>query len=356
MRPSSLAVAIAMAGCGTVHAAGTFITLQTRGAQTTKVSQNGEYLSAYVRGTGGVRWTRSTGAEELVPDMDFSNGINNLGTVSGVVPVDGGIDNGGLDIPALSPVSASAPHVLTLPAGVANTEVFDVSDDGTAVGIAFDSDYVTTAAYYWTAAGGAIELPVDNAAGGTRANAISADGRVVAGFNDGTNGFRRGVVWVDRIATYVQKPDGASLGAANAVSGNGAFVVGRDYPMADGSKASWRWNVETGEVTPIPGIPSVFGVSDDGQTVVGATGQFDSPSVRLFIWTEAGGTQPFSDYLTAQGVNIPLPLPLKGSLTSVSGDGSTIGGWLYTSAGIRSFVVLLNLPDRIFEDGFDTAP
>jgi len=100
----------------------------------------------------------------------------------------------------------------------------------------------------------------------------------------------------------------------------------------------------------------VFGVSDDGQTVVGATGQFDSPSVRLFIWTEAGGTQPFSDYLTAQGVNIPLPLPLKGSLTSVSGDGSTIGGWLYTSAGIRSFVVLLNLPDRIFEDGFDTAP
>jgi hypothetical protein len=41
---------------------------------------------------------------------------------------------------------------------------------------------------------------------------------------------------------------------------------------------------------------------------------------------------------------------------SVSGDGSTIGGGLCTNAGIRSFVVLLNLPDLIFEDGFDTAP
>jgi hypothetical protein len=68
------AVVIAIAGCGTVHAAGTFIMLQAQGAQTAKISQNGEYLSACIHGTDGARWTRSTGIEQLVPDSVSGDG------------------------------------------------------------------------------------------------------------------------------------------------------------------------------------------------------------------------------------------------------------------------------------------
>lgn len=81
------AVVIAIAGCDTVHAAGTFIMLQAQGAQTTKISQSGEYLSACIHGTGGVRWTRPTGIEQLVPDSVSGDGS----TIGGWFYINAGI-------------------------------------------------------------------------------------------------------------------------------------------------------------------------------------------------------------------------------------------------------------------------
>ena len=360
MRSSVLAGVIAATACAAVQAQGTFIPLETPNAQATKISQNGDYLTAFVAGTGGMRWIRATGEEQLVQGMDYSNGVNNLGTVSGAIPVDGGTGNGGHDLPAVSPLGASAPQELPLPAGTDNANVYDVADDGSAVGLAWSDDFSVAKAYYWTSADGAIDLPVTDSSTASRANAISADGTVIGGWNDDPDtGFRRGVIWQNRVPFYPLDATGANVGEADGVSGNGQFVVGSTYSNEDGSVTSWRWNADTDEVISIPVMPFAFGVSDDGKTIVGASGFFDDPPRAAYIWTEANGSQLLSDYLAAHAVDVPDGWDFSGGLTAVSGDGSQIAGWtLFSPDGMRSFVVTgLNAPgDDIFLDGFDGTP
>jgi hypothetical protein len=362
MRLSPYAAAVAMIACASAQA-GTFIPLQTPLGQAVKFSQNGEYLSIFVNQGSGVRWTRSTGVEEALSGLNYSNGINNLGVVAGSVALNGGDGNGGNDIPALLPIGATAPTELALPADTQNANVYDVSDDGSAVGLTWTSDFSIARAYYYSSTDDAvIPLPVDSPDESSRANSISADGSVIVGWNaDPQTGGWRGVVWKDQVATYpTVTVDGADInvGDGSAVSGNGQWAVGNGYPTADGSSAAWLLNVQTGELTAIPGIPFAFGVSDDGKTVVGASGFFDFPPRAAYIWTEADGTVMFTDYMASRGIDYPTDWGFEGGLTAVSGDGSTVAGWTRASPnGMQSFVVTgVDAPvDALFADGFDGA-
>jgi hypothetical protein len=346
---TGLAAAFATAG-GVAHAA-SMIELQTPNAQATKFSQNGEYLVASVFGAGGLRWDAASGTETLVPGMVYVNGINNLGTVSGALSNDGGSANGGHDLPAVSPIGAATPTALPIQAGIDNVDVYDLADDGSAVGLAWTDDFSIAKAYYYSPVDGVVDLPVDNTTSASRGNVISADGHVVGGWSDDPKtGFRRGVVWKDRVATYVQDANGDAVGETDGISGNGQWAVG----------SGWRMNVQTGDVIAIPDMPFAFGVSDDGSMIVGASGFFDNPPRALLIWTEAGGSQILTDYLADRGIEIPsdLTLPLAGGLTAVSGDASKIAGWTFGSGGMVSFVVDgANSPvDHLFTDGFDPPP
>ncbi|HEY6942254.1 hypothetical protein [Dokdonella sp.] len=350
-RVLAAALAAVLVSTGGSAEAASLIELTTPNAQATKFSQNGEYLVGSVFGAGGLRWTASTGSEDLVQDMVYVNGINNLGTVSGARSDDGGSANGGHDLPAVSPIGATTSTPLPLPAGIDNVDVYDLADDGTAVGLAWTDDFSVAKAYYYSPVDGVVDLPVDNTTSASRGNVVSADGHVVGGWSDDpVTGFRRGVVWVDRVATYVRDGDGNDLGETDGISGNGQWAVG----------SGWRMNVQTGEITAIPGMPFAFGVSDDGSMIVGASGFFDNPPRALLIWTEAGGSQILTDYLADRGIAIPgdLTLPLQGGLTAVSGDASKIAGWTYGSSSIVTFVVDgANEPiDKLFADGFDPPP
>lgn len=355
MRISPIAAALAIAlaaGGGAAHAAGSMTLLQTPNAQAIKFSQNGEYLSASTFGAGGVRWTASTGAEDILPDMVYVSGVNNLGTVAGARSDDGGSANGGHDLPAVSPIGAAMSTALPLQAEMDNADIYDVADDGTAVGLTWTDDWSVAKAYYHSPVDGLVDLPVDNTTSASRGNVISADGHVVGGWSDDpTTGFRRGVVWIDRVATYVHDAEGNDVGETDGISGNGQWAVG----------GGWRMNVQTGEVTTIADMPFAFGVSDDGKTIVGASGFFDNPPRALIIWTEAGGTQMLVDFLAERGITVPdgVASPMQGGLTAVTGDGSKVAGWAFASAGGNvSFVVDgANLPpDHLFSDGFDPPP
>lgn len=349
--PIAAALAAALASAGsTAHAAGSVTVLQTPNAQATKFSQNGEYLVGSMYGAGGVLWTASTGTETGLSDLVYANGVNNLGTVSGASSTDGGSANGGHDLPALLPLGGS-PAALPLPDGTDNVDVYDVADNDTAIGLAWSDDWAVAKAYYHSTADGVVDLPVDNTTSASRANVISADGQIVGGWSDDPDtGFRRGVVWIDRVATYIRDEKGNDYGETDGISGNGQWAVG----------SGWRMNVQTGEITSIPDMPFAFGVSDDGKTIVGASGFFDTPPRALIIWTEAGGSQMLVDYLQERGIDRPaeLPLPLQGGLTAISGDGSKVAGWTYGSTGMVSIVVDgANLPvDHVFSDGFDPPP
>ena len=346
--PIAAALAVALASAGSSAQAGSVTVLQTQGAMATKVSQNGEYVVTYLSGGGGMRWTAATGAEDILPDFVYANGINNLGTVSGATSTDGGAGNGGHDLPALAPVGSPVVS-LPIPVGFDSVDVYDVADDGTAVGLASFEDFTDAKAYYYSPVDGLVDLPVDNTTAPSRANMISADGHVVGGWSDDpVNGDRRAVVWVDRVATYVLDDAGNALPETNGVSGNGQWAVG----------TGWRMNVQNGQVDIIPGLPFAFGVSDDGKTIVGATGFFDTPPRALMIWTEANGPQLLVDYLAERAIALPPELPLQGGLTGISGDGSKIAGWTYGATDVVSIVIDgANAPiDHLFADGFDPPP
>jgi uncharacterized membrane protein len=165
----------------------------------------------------------------------------------------------------------------------------------------------------------------------SRANGTNADGGVVVGWQDASDGFRQAAVWNMGIQTVLTNATGEPLSEAQAVNETGEWVVG------DGSFSTldqaWRWNAVTG-VEPL-GIlnPSGFlprgaatAISDDGSVIVGYEREFGSfPTGGIgFIWTAATGMLNLNDYLDSLGINrngFNASLPL-----AISGDGRTIGG------------------------------
>lgn len=350
VRPLFVAVSLALVS-GLAHASGTFTALQTPGLTLGKVSANGEYAVGTAGGQG-VRWTRSTTAEEMLPSLDTALGINNSGTVAGAVPwTDGTLQR---DLGALQPVGQDAVELTaTLQT---NSNAYDVADDGTAVGLSFGDNFVGPAvAFVWTEAEGMTALPVNRPDTYSRANVISADGHVIAGWNDQEDGFRTAVVWKDRVPTDVVDRDGLAVGEADGISVDGTFVVGSSYTDILGNSGSWRWNSSSNTMIMIPLMTFAFGVSANGNTVVGNTGFFDDPPRAAVIWRKDVGSMMLADYLAEQQIAVPDGWDLSGGLTGISADGRTLVGWgsIQGDPNTWSYVITIDPPDAIFADGFD---
>ncbi len=337
---------------GSAHATGRFIALQTPNLTLGKVSANGEYAVGSTFDGFGFRWTRSSGAEEVLPALDTAIGVNNLGTVSGAVPENGGVNNGGRDLGAFQPVGGD-PIQLTSPLQT-NSNGYDVADDGTVVGLSFGDNFVGPAiAFAWTPDEGMTALPVNRPDTYSRANVISADGRVIAGWNDQSDGSRTAVVWKDRVPTDLVDRNGLAVGEADGISIDGTYVVGSYYTDIDGNTGSWRWNSNTHTMTLIPVMTFAFGVTRTGSTVVGNTGFFDDPPRAAIIWRKDIGAMLLADYLAEQNITVPEGWDLSGGLTGISADGRVLVGWGTGPLGAQSYVIMIDAPDTLFRDGFD---
>ena len=345
--------ALSLAVCSYANASGTFTALDTPNVQITKLSSNGAYAVGTTFSLAGFRWTASTGAEELLPELDVAMGINNSGTVAGAVPENGGSANGGRDLGAYLAVGDS-PIQLTSPLKT-NSNGYDISDDGTVVGLSFNDSFVGPAvAFVWTAAEGMTALPVNRPDNYSRANTISADGHVIAGWNDQDDGFRTAVVWQDRVPVDIADHDGIAVGEADGISANGQWVVGSFYTDIDGNSGSWLWNGATGGIQLIPVMTFAFGVSNDGNTIVGNTGFFDDPPRAALIWRKNVGTVFLADYLAEEGITVPDGWDLSGGLTAISADAHTLGGWGFGPGGTtQSYIIHIDRRDSIFANGFD---
>ena len=345
---------LSLALAGAAHASGTFTELQTPNLTITKLSANGQYAVGSTFAPAGFRWTAAGGIEEILPDLNVAMGINNSGTVAGAVPENGGVANGGRDLGAFQAIGAS-PSLLTQTLQT-NSNGYDISDDGTVVGLSFGDNFVGPAvAFAWTSAEGMISLPVNRPDNYSRANAISADGHVIVGWNDQDDGFRTAVIWHDRVPMDVVDGDGLAVGEADGVSADGTFVVGAFYTDIDGNSGCWRWSEETG-VELIPTMTFAFGISADGNTIVGNTGFFDDPPRAAMIWRKGRGTVLLQDYLAEQGIEVPAGWDLSGGLTAISADRHTLGGWGFGPLGTQSYIIHIDRADPIFANGFDGTP
>ncbi len=148
----------------------------------------------------------------------------------------------------------------------------------------------------------------------TRANAVSADGNVIVGWEDDPHpsGYPhnpwRGVIWWQGTERLIH-PYGW-IGEAKNVNENGTVIVGRGH--AGSYRHAYLWTpweaIDLGALT--RGVtPSkqeeedqsmAWGVSDDGSVVVGDSGR--EPPLDGFIWTPETGMVRFAVYLKSKGV------------------------------------------------------
>jgi hypothetical protein len=152
------------------------------------------------------------------------------------------------------------------------------------------------------------------------------------------------------------------VGSVNAANRDGTILVGG---LAGTNEWTWGedaylWSPATGTrnlgnfsfpcevIAPwdCAWIPEVvfpaeaFGVSDNGDIVIGRAGDFWNGFIG-FLWTESLGMIDFNEFLQGQGIMEAYSTALIGPL-AVSGDGKTIVGWGLSDVAQVSFAVTLD--------------
>jgi uncharacterized membrane protein len=359
--------------------AGSFTDIGVPGAQLTSLSRNGR-LAAGINGSSAWRWNKDRGSVDMTGFLS-SNGMNSWGQpVAGAYTATGDMADASAAIYYSNSDLVGGPVVIgAFPGGgggfdQGSGEAYGISDNGIAVGLAYDATN-NPIAFRWTQADGMTRLAVNRPDTFSRANGISRDGSVIYGWNDQDTGFRSGVIWVDGKPIDLVDADGNPIGEALAASADGHVVVGAGYNTVNGSEA-WRWTAATGAQpigllasTPAkPGkrkaLPAkivrseradarlapgtngfsfaeayAFAVSDNGNFVVGSSGSF--PFREAIVWTPSGGMQHLADYAAAHGVAIPAGWDLN-TADAVSADGQTIAGWGFGPSSVGSFVIDLH--------------
>lgn len=209
---------------------------------------------------------------------------------------------------------------------------YSVSGDGSiVVGLAWDSKMQYMAhGFRWEKATGMTDLGSLEPTRASRANKISADGRVIVGWNDDWFGYRQGAKWVDGREELIIGPDGY-VGEALGVNGDGSVIVGTQ--CNEGGQA-WIWKLGSGlrcigftRITPEGPIPVesyAFAVNEDGSVIGGTSGigamrqaivWFNGKPILLDSWLKNRGVDT-----TGWSLN---------SVTGVSPDGKTLVGWGY---------------------------
>lgn len=186
----------------------------------------------------------------------------------------------------------------------------------------------------------------------SRADAVSADGSVIVGWQDAINGVRQGAMWRNGVQELLKDNDGNILGAATAVSADGKTVVGIKNTTGEG----YIWNETDGTVFVSSDNPdyitSMSVLSDDGKTALGLS--FDpTQSILLaegFIWTKEGGKVNLNDYVASLGfddLGIVFAVP-----TGISPDGKYLGGIgaNFAEGDAKGFLIKLPAEDLATND------
>lgn len=200
---------------------------------------------------------------------------------------------------------------------------------------------------------------------GTRANAISGDGRTVVGHVDAAGW--KGAAWFDGEFTLIGQDDPKGwVGSVNAVTPDGQFMIGSEAGSDEWGQGigAYIWSAESGtrnlghtsllctdvytaEECANPWMPvtfelpaTAFALSDDGRIVLGRSGSPWDGFVG-WIWMEELGMVDFNDFLQGQGIIEAYLNGLIGAL-AISGDGKTIVGWGLGPSDQMSFAVTLD--------------
>ena len=213
---------------------------------------------------------------------------------------------------------------------------WNLSGDGeVVVGLYWTSNWRAHACA-WTDTGGIVDLGVQNIQGNSRANAVSGDGAVIAGWSSDEFGSWQPTVWTDGVLEVLEAT-GPSC-EATAVTDDGTRVLGTSHDTVNDLRVATLWTRQGAawqgaQLGALPGtqgpdqagecVPK--GVSADGRLVVGAN-VYAIGNMTGFVWTEALGLMSATEFLAAVGVVLPADFVVS-QFTAVSADGRVIAGY-----------------------------
>jgi len=197
------------------------------------------------------------------------------------------------------------------------SEARAVSANGSVVvGVANDSNG-NPRAFRWTAATGIQDL---GTLGGDRSEAtdVSANGSVIVGWSSDANGIDRAFKWTD--ATGMQDLGAGDFSKASAVSADGSFIT------VNINQTAYRWTQSGG----LQNIGNLGGdwtdasdISSDGSVITGFS-RNSATDPYAFRWVEGVGMEQIGTFYSFGG--------------GISADGNTITGFETGSAGLyRAF-------------------
>ncbi|MGM9688825.1 MAG: T9SS type A sorting domain-containing protein [Alloprevotella sp.] len=237
---------------------------------------------------------------------------------------------------------------------------WNISGDGqTVVGLAYNfyspKNSIQAHATMWNDAYGITDLgslfaDLNRA---SRANAVSYDGSVIAGWQDAWGPWF-GTVWRKQSGnTYTQTllfkdkdktmddldindrdaAEGMLLGFAQAVSADGKWIGGNGYETS-AVPGPWLWSEETGaiQLTDQPG--SVSAINNDGTKAVGwlGTGQ------KAWLWTSESGFKDLNDYVK-ENLGWKMDDFVICSVYAMSPNGRYVAGYGLEYDEVRGYVL-----------------
>lgn len=229
-----------------------------------------------------------------------------------------------------------------VPCGTSLSSGWGVNYDGSkGVGLVWLAQICRAHAGMWDldAMDGAVDLGSTVPDRATRANAISGDGHVIAGWQDDAFGSRQGAIWVDGVEQDLLTADGKHVGEVFSINYDGSVMTGTYIPYGE-SENGWVWTAQNG-FTVIQGLaffPTVLPLdaTEDGSIVVGMFRERLNGTTRPFVYQHKKATL-LADILRKKGLAQGWDLR---TIAAISDDGTTLTGWGLNPDGyIEGYVI-----------------
>lgn len=318
------------------HAAGNFWDLGY-GLTVSGSSADGSVIGAYSTGGSYYMWTAASGVTSI--GGAWEGGVASV-SADGTRISGSALGNDGQSYAGYYSVGTGQWTTLGGiggSSGTSSSSGWNISGDGkTVVGLGWVNG--GTAHAIASTPGGTMN-DLGSLGGSSRANGVSYDGSIIAGWVEQPDGQWTGAYWNNGTLHNMVDGQGNALQEAGAVSADGQWIVGNGN-----FGETWRYNTITqqtewlGDLNPLGDFQGATGISADGQVIVGYDRGFGPAGLgQGTIWIEGEGMLNFTDYIASQGVDLggrTLSLPL-----GVSADGLTFYGVDNTGSG---FVVTVS--------------
>lgn len=235
----------------------------------------------------------------------------------------------------------------TTPGGLAcgsgRSSAYDTNND-TAVGLFWTANLCKAIGGTWDVVAGMAtdELVSTVPNRPTRGNAITEDGSIVAGWQDAVTGFRQAARWVNGVQELIFDDEGNAIGEVIAMNRDGSAMVGVGWNGGmGGTGQGWLWREGKGFIPLGVGglgrnIQSVpIAVSDDGNTVIGISRDFQNFIQIGWIWTDKGGWKQIEDFVKGGDAKGYTFL----GASAMSADGSRFAGQAVGPNGFEAYII-----------------